>query len=245
MPKHTSVTLSDHFEQFVTSEIASGRFGNTSEVVRAGLRLLEREEKALEALFIATHGSFTPISGIVPDDPIDRAHVGGPGGRWSTDRLCDLQLGRRAYPRSCYREAPCATSSTRRTWQRSAPRSWSAASRATDLLNAGASRAREMIAELNSTLPSIREAGYALTDVSVSVRVSPTIVASFHATEAFTEEHAQKIPEANADRKLTVFLLQALLQARKLQTGFDLGGLTPRTIAVQIGLPPVVSLKFV
>jgi antitoxin ParD1/3/4 len=50
MPKHTSVTLSDHFEHFVASEVASGRFGNASEVVRAGLRLLEREEKALQVL---------------------------------------------------------------------------------------------------------------------------------------------------------------------------------------------------
>ncbi|MGD0679982.1 MAG: type II toxin-antitoxin system ParD family antitoxin [Polyangiaceae bacterium] len=36
MPRNTGVTLSDHFEQFVASEVASGRFGNVSEVVRAG-----------------------------------------------------------------------------------------------------------------------------------------------------------------------------------------------------------------
>jgi hypothetical protein len=115
---------------------------------------------------------------------------------------------------------------------------------AADLLSAGASRVREVIAELNSTLPSVREAGYELTDVSVNIGVSPTVVASFHATDAFTEEHAQKVLDANADHKLTVFLLRALLQARKLQTSIDLGGLKPCTIALQIGLPPVVSLKF-
>jgi antitoxin ParD1/3/4 len=50
MGKHTSGPLSDYFEKFIASEIASGRFGNTSEVVRAGLRLLELEEKKFEAL---------------------------------------------------------------------------------------------------------------------------------------------------------------------------------------------------
>lgn len=69
MPKHTSVTLSDHFEQFVASEIASGRFGNTSEVVRAGLRLLEREEKALEALRVAID------EGLNSGEPLDGEEV--------------------------------------------------------------------------------------------------------------------------------------------------------------------------
>ena len=50
MSKNTSITLGDHFNDFITHEVASGRFGTTSEVVRAGLRLLELEEKKLEAL---------------------------------------------------------------------------------------------------------------------------------------------------------------------------------------------------
>lgn len=50
MSKSTSVVLSEYFDRFVANEIASGRFGNTSEVIRAGLRLLEREEKKLEVL---------------------------------------------------------------------------------------------------------------------------------------------------------------------------------------------------
>ena len=45
-----SVVLSAHFDDFIDRQIASGRFNNASEVVRAGLRLLERDESELEEL---------------------------------------------------------------------------------------------------------------------------------------------------------------------------------------------------
>lgn len=44
----TSVALGDHFEEFVREQLESGRFNNASEVVRAGLRLLEDEQKLRE-----------------------------------------------------------------------------------------------------------------------------------------------------------------------------------------------------
>lgn len=50
MAKHTSVTLGDHFEQFICGQIEQGRFKNASEVVRAGMRLLEEHEAKVEAL---------------------------------------------------------------------------------------------------------------------------------------------------------------------------------------------------
>ena len=50
MAKNTSVSLGDHFEQFIGSQIDSGRYGSASEVVRAGLRLLETTESKLEVL---------------------------------------------------------------------------------------------------------------------------------------------------------------------------------------------------
>ncbi len=48
--KNTSIALGDYFDQFVKSQISTGRYKNVSEVIRDGLRLLENEESKTIAL---------------------------------------------------------------------------------------------------------------------------------------------------------------------------------------------------
>jgi antitoxin ParD1/3/4 len=51
-----NVNLTDHYDHFVESLIGSGRYKNASEVMRAGLRLLEREAKEDEEKLAALRG---------------------------------------------------------------------------------------------------------------------------------------------------------------------------------------------
>jgi antitoxin ParD1/3/4 len=53
----TSVALGEHFEDFVKRQLAQGRYNNASEVVRAGLRLLEDAEQEKAAKLKALRAS--------------------------------------------------------------------------------------------------------------------------------------------------------------------------------------------
>jgi len=50
MGKNTSISLSDHFENFISKKVESGRYHSASEVIRQGLRLMEQEDRKIEAL---------------------------------------------------------------------------------------------------------------------------------------------------------------------------------------------------
>jgi antitoxin ParD1/3/4 len=55
MSKNTSILLGNYFDDFIKSRIAEGRYKNASEVVRAGLRLLEEEENNFQAILMCSY----------------------------------------------------------------------------------------------------------------------------------------------------------------------------------------------
>ena len=50
MARNTSVILSEHFEGFVERQVNAGQYHSVSEVIRAGLRLLEEREQMIQAM---------------------------------------------------------------------------------------------------------------------------------------------------------------------------------------------------
>ncbi|MCC8393160.1 type II toxin-antitoxin system ParD family antitoxin [Paraburkholderia sp. MMS20-SJTR3] len=68
MARNTSISLGEHFAAFVDTQVASGRYGSASEVVRAGLRMLEDHESQVRALHDALKageesGAASPFDG--------------------------------------------------------------------------------------------------------------------------------------------------------------------------------------
>lgn len=66
MSMNTSISLDDHFASFLSEQVGTGRYRSASEVVRAGLRLLEEQETQLSVLRAAlvageTSGEATPF----------------------------------------------------------------------------------------------------------------------------------------------------------------------------------------
>lgn len=69
MARVTSVTLGEHFTGFVGEMIQSGRYGNTSEVLRDALRLMEaREQRILSVREMVLAGVNAPVSHRTMDD---------------------------------------------------------------------------------------------------------------------------------------------------------------------------------
>ena len=68
-----NVNLTPELDQFVLSRVASGRYENASEVVRAALRAMEREEKEFEQKLATLRAAIDEgdASGTFEGDPFE------------------------------------------------------------------------------------------------------------------------------------------------------------------------------
>jgi antitoxin ParD1/3/4 len=83
----TSVALGEHFETFVRTQIASGRYNNASEVVRDGLRMLQDHDAQREAKLQRLRGDLQAGIDSGPATPLDMREVKAEGRRRRAARL--------------------------------------------------------------------------------------------------------------------------------------------------------------
>ena len=72
-----NVNLTDELDRFVLKKIESGRYENASEVVRAALRTLEREEQEYEIKLAALRAAIDEgdTSGVAEGNPFERVRA--------------------------------------------------------------------------------------------------------------------------------------------------------------------------
>lgn len=113
-----------------------------------------------------------------------------------------------------------------------------------ELANVGAAKVRELISRFNEALPLLEEAGCTPSEVEVEVGLPPKVVANFVTSEV-SEEAIARITADNPDRTLACAILTALAKGARLQKAVEVGRLRASSLAVEIGLSPVLKLVFV
>lgn len=80
MARQTSVSLNDHFADFIDEQVGNGTYGSPSDVVRAGLQLLEEHEAKVrelqDALIEGEKGPFSPFDPDAFLEDMHRKHLG-------------------------------------------------------------------------------------------------------------------------------------------------------------------------
>ncbi len=73
-----NVNLTDELDSFVLRKVKNGRYENASEVVRAALRMLEREEREFETRLTALGAAIDEgdASGVFEGDPFEQIRKG-------------------------------------------------------------------------------------------------------------------------------------------------------------------------
>jgi antitoxin ParD1/3/4 len=76
MGRNTSISLGDHFEEFINSEVQSGKYGSVSEVIRSALRLLEseqtKEKELINAIVTGEQSGF--VEGFDSEEHLKQLH---------------------------------------------------------------------------------------------------------------------------------------------------------------------------
>ncbi len=118
------------------------------------------------------------------------------------------------------------------------------ASKASDLKNAGTDKIKEIVNEINSNLPVIKEAGYEINELEVILGLPPALRPHFYKVSDVSDDKINELLEANKDKKVLTSIMKALSQANKLQGSLQTGELKFKELEIELSIPPSINLKF-
>src|SRR5262245_33140647 len=118
------------------------------------------------------------------------------------------------------------------------------AEQASEMTDFGLAMVNETLADFNTALPVLAEAGYVVDGLTIKLGVPPKLVANFTGGATVDDERLEALLAEHAERKLTTLLVKSVHHAAKLQSMVNVKGLRPTGISVEIGLIPTVAVKF-
>ena len=110
--------------------------------------------------------------------------------------------------------------------------------------DAGFEKLKAGIDELSSGMPLIEQSGFEVKDVTIGLGIPPEVVITFKKHHAVSSADIERLIEANADKKILGPILQALLTANNIQSKITMGKFTFSGVAIKVGIPPEVSLRY-
>jgi len=98
--------------------------------------------------------------------------------------------------------------------------------------------------DLIALAPIIEKTGYRAKEINIGVSVPPHIVFHFEKFAAVSASEIVSILKSNEDKTLLKVIVNTLVSADEFQQKLTLGNFKFNEIAIEIGIPPEVNVKF-
>jgi len=102
----------------------------------------------------------------------------------------------------------------------------------------------QIINQAFALIPMLKEVGYDTDEFLVNISVPPSIEIRLNYTQPLEKERLEMLKEEYKENGMFVRVLEALYMAGHMQTKFKTGGLKPKGIQIQVGIPPRVALVY-